>query len=313
MLLEDLQVVLKVAEFGSITAAANHLDMRSATASAAVKRVEQTLGIELFIRTTRHLRLSSAAERYLPQCEQALNLLEQAKASVQDQYRAMEGELRISFSSDLGRNHVIGWIDEVIDRYPRLSVRANVSDSNVDFYRDAVDMALRYGSPTDKNLYGFKICDAPVVVCAAPSYLVQHGAPLHPDDLTAHNGLVYQLDDGVHDVWELHGALTSHKIKMRTNRISNDADLVRRWCVAGKGIAIKSCIDMSTDLMAGNVVALLQHYPPVKRELWLVCPSRKSITAAMRLLRDEFRAKTHDILLRLTERGIIDGGRWHKP
>jgi len=69
MLLEDLQVILKVAEFRSITAAAANLDMRTSTASAALKRVENALGAELFIRTTRRLRLSSAGERYIPQCE----------------------------------------------------------------------------------------------------------------------------------------------------------------------------------------------------------------------------------------------------
>jgi DNA-binding transcriptional LysR family regulator len=79
MQLDDLQVVLKVAEFRSITAAATHLDMQVATASAAVKRVESALGVELFVRTTRHLRLSSAGERYLPQCMAALSMLDQAK------------------------------------------------------------------------------------------------------------------------------------------------------------------------------------------------------------------------------------------
>ena len=75
MLLQDLQVVLKVAEFRCITAAAVDLDMRTATASAALKRAEKSLGVELFIRTTRKLRLSSAGERYIPQCEQALLIL----------------------------------------------------------------------------------------------------------------------------------------------------------------------------------------------------------------------------------------------
>ena len=65
MLLEDLNVILKVAEFRSITAAAESLDMRTATASAAIKRVERALGVELFIRTTRHLRLSIAGEKYM--------------------------------------------------------------------------------------------------------------------------------------------------------------------------------------------------------------------------------------------------------
>ena len=74
MLLEDLNVVLKVAEFRSITAAAASLDMRTATASAALKRVESSLGVDLFVRTTRHLRLSAAGERYLPHCQRNANL-----------------------------------------------------------------------------------------------------------------------------------------------------------------------------------------------------------------------------------------------
>ncbi|MCG8040875.1 MAG: LysR family transcriptional regulator, partial [Candidatus Thiodiazotropha endolucinida] len=100
MLLEDLQVVLKVAELRSITAAAAQLDMRTATASAALKRVEHQLGMDLFIRTTRRLRLSSAGERYIPQCEKALLMLEQAKQNVRDDLDIVDGELRITLSSD---------------------------------------------------------------------------------------------------------------------------------------------------------------------------------------------------------------------
>ena len=126
MLLEDLQVVLKVAEFRSITAAATNLDMRTATASAALKRVESALGVELFIRTTRHLRLTSAGERYIPQCEQALLMLDQAKQKMKDDLDIVDGELRITLSSDLGRNLVTPWLvdqtalaHQVILRYLR--------------------------------------------------------------------------------------------------------------------------------------------------------------------------------------------------
>lgn len=179
MLLEDLQVILKVAEFKSITAAASNLDMRTATASAAVKRVEQALGFELFIRTTRHLRLSAAGERYIPQCQQAIAMLEQAKNTLKSDDDIIDGELRIALSSDLGRNIVIPWLDEFMQTHTQLSLRANISDSNIDFYRDSVDIALRYGKPNDASMYGFKICDVPRILCAAQSYLDTHGTPAH--------------------------------------------------------------------------------------------------------------------------------------
>lgn len=304
MLLEDLEVILKVAEFRSITAAATNLDMRTATASAAVKRVEAALGFELFVRTTRHLRLSSAGERYLPQCEQALKMLDQAKLNMREDLGIIDGEIRIAISSDLGRNLITPWLDEFLLKYPNVALRSSISDSNIDFYRDSVDMALRYGSPTDANMYGFKICDVPRVLCASTDYLSEHSSPVQPSDLSGHNGLLYQLHDILQDEWILNDGTKDHKVKLKGNRASNDGDLVRRWCVAGKGIAIKSSLDMSNDLLAGRVVNLMPEFKPTPTELWLVCPSRQSITPTVRLLRDLFREKTANILSQMAEKGI---------
>ena len=306
MLLEDLQVVLKVAEFRSITAAAASLDMRPATASAALKRVESALGAELFIRTTRQLRLSGAGERYVPQCQLALQQLEQARQNMKEDLAVVDGELRIAVSSDLGRNLAIPWLDEFMAAHPQVSLRVNVSDSNIDFYRDSVDIALRYGSPTDANLYGFKICNVPGLLCASAGYLEKHGTPAHPHDLASHNGLFYQLYDITHDTWEFTRDGKTIKVKMSGDRASNDGDLVRRWCVAGKGLAVKSCLDMSADLLAGRVVSVMPEFLPRSSELWLVCPSRQSITPAVRLLRDTFRKKCRDLLRQLVKKDILE-------
>ena len=289
MLLEDLQVVLKVAEFRSITAAAASLDMRKATASAALKRVESALGVELFIRTTRQLRLSNAGERYM-----------------KDDLDVVDGELRITLSSDLGRNLVTPWLDEFMETYPNVSLRSHITDSNIDFYRDSVDVALRYGSPNDANLYGFKICNVPALLCATPAYLEKNGTPKHPHDLPSHNGLFYQLYDVTYDVWVFSHGGTEYKIKMTGNRASNDGDLVRRWCVAGKGLAIKSCLDMSRHLLSGKVVPVMPAIKPTPTELWLVFPSRQSITPTTRLLRDTLKEKCAGILNQLIEKGILD-------
>ncbi|USD68171.1 LysR family transcriptional regulator [Vibrio sp. SCSIO 43136] len=306
MLLQDLLVVVKVAEFRSITAAATALDMRSATASAAVKRVEATLGIELFVRTTRQLRLSSAGERYLPECEKALKLLEKAKQNMREDLNIIDGEIRIALSSDLGRNLVTPWLDEFMLANPKVTLRSNISDSNIDFYRDSVDMALRYGSPTDASMYGFKICDIPRLLCATPDYLKKYGMPQHPNELLSHNALLYQLHDSLQDTWKFTDGTREFKVKLTGNRASNDGDLVRRWCASGKGVAIKSCLDMSDDLLSGRVVNVMPEYKPTSTELWLVCPSKQSITASTRLLRDLFRDKSEAILAELSKEGYLD-------
>jgi len=305
MLIEDLNVILKVAEFRSITAAAESLDMQTATASAAVKRVERALGVELFIRTTRRLRLSVAGERYIPNCEQALQMLNLAQQNVKDDLDIIDGELRISASSDLGRNLILPWLDEFMKTHTGVSVKLHISDSNIDFYRDPVDIALRYGSPSDANLYGFKICNVPRVICATPEYLQSFGVPKHPNDLTIHNGLLYQLHDIIHDVWEFTHKEEVIKVKMQSNRASNDAELVRRWCVNGKGIAMKSSLDMSHDLLSKQVIPLLPKFPPKSTELWLICPSRQTITPAVRLLREHLKIKCADVFTQLIDKGIL--------
>lgn len=306
MLLEDLQVVIKVAEFRSITAAAASLDMRTATASAALKRVETALGVNLFIRTTRRLRISSAGERYIPHCEQALLMLALAKQNVKDELDIVDGELRIALPSDLGRNLVIPWFDEFMQIHTGISLKVHISDSNIDFYRDPVDVALRYGSPNGANLYGFKICNVPRLLCATQEYLDKQGSPTHPHDLATHNGLFYQLHDITHNNWKFSQEKGEYQVKMIGNRASNDGDLVRRWCIAGKGLAVKSCLDMSADLLSGKVINLMPEFKPKPTELWIIFPSRQSITPATRLLRDTLKEKSTAILNKLIEQGILD-------
>ncbi|SHG77954.1 LysR family transcriptional regulator [Ferrimonas marina] len=309
MQLSDLHVVLKVAEFRSITAAANSLDMRTATASAALKRVEQALGSELFVRTTRQLRLSSAGERFLPQCEQALTLLAQAQQNLQQDAERIEGELRIAAASDLGRNVIAPWLDEVMAEHTGLSLKLHLSDSKADFYRDPINLALRYGSPTDASLYGFKICSVPRLLVASPEYLARASTPQSLEDLPHHNGLLYQLYDITYDTWTFQRDGQDIKVKMPSDRAANDGDLVRRWCVAGKGLAVKSCLDLADDLLAGRLQPLLTNSQPKGTELWLICPSRPSITPAVRLLRESLTGHCKARLDSLVKAGLLDADR----
>lgn len=305
MHIEDLNVIIKVAEFRSIRAAAESLDMSTATASAAIKRVERAIGVELFIRTTRRLRLSVAGEKYIPSCEQALQMLSLAQQNVKDDLDIIDGELRLSVPSDLGRNLILPWLDEFMKIHTGIKLKLHISDSNIDFYRDPVDIAIRYGSPNDANLYGFKICNVPRMICATQSYIDSYGVPHHPNDLTSHNGLLYQLHDVVHDAWEFFHQGESIKVKMQSNRITNDAELVRRWCVSGKGVAAKSSLDMSFDLLHRQVIPLLSDFKPKSTELWLICPSRQTITPAVRLLREHLKSKCTDIFNQLITRNFL--------
>jgi DNA-binding transcriptional LysR family regulator len=92
---------------------------------------------------------------------------------------------------------------------------------------------------------------------------------------------------------------------MQSNRASNDAELVRRWCVGGKGIATKSSLDMSHDLLNEHIVPILSEFAPKPTELWLICPSRQTITPAVRFLREHLKIKCADVFTQLIEKGVL--------
>lgn len=313
MKIADLQVLLKVAELQSITAAANQLDMSSSAASVSLKRIEQSLGTQLFVRTTRQIRLTPEGERYLPLCQQALDLLQQGQVLIHEEQQSISGEVRIAVSSEMGRNLMRVLLNNVMDKHSEVTLRLQASDSRADFYRDGVDVALRAltkEAAQDLNLYGFKICNIVHVLCASPEYIKKHGEPSSPEDLVNHNALLYKLYEVVHDGWEFYNDNQKYKVKMNSDRAVNDGDIVRRWCIDGTGIAKKSAIDVAEDLLTGRLKRLMPDYKIPLTEMWLVLPSRQLITPAIRLIRDELKHTISQLRKNLIAQGIINEQEW---
>lgn len=287
----DLSLFIRIVETGSITESAKQLGITTAAASSALRRLENQLDIQLLIRTTRQLRITPEGEKFLYHCRQALDSLEKGRRSAHEQKGNISGELRFSVSSDLGRNLVFHWVDEMMEKYPTLAIDLNVSDSLSNFFQDQVDVALRYGKPEDSSMVAFHIASLNRITCAAPSYLAEYGKPSHPEELRKHNCLLYRLDGRLFNSWEYINGFANHKVKVSSDRVSNDTDIVRRWAVAGKGIAYRSQIDIASDLRSGRLVQILSEYqsPPV--ELYLICPSRKQVTPAVIAFREMLREK----------------------
>ncbi len=291
----DLELFIRIADNQSITLAAQQLDITAAAASAALKRLEKQLNVQLFIRSTRQLRITAEGERFLLHSRQVINALNEGLQSLNSIKDEISGELRLSVPSDLGRNILLPWIDEMMDSHSRLSVQLNVSDTLADFYQDRVDLVLRYGQPQDSSLVAFSIAKINRITCASPAYLKLFGTPKVPQDLLNHNCLIYRLGNRVYDNWEFQQKNRLCKIQVSSNRVCNDGDIVRRWVTAGRGIAYKSQLDMSTDLKLGHAVEILSPYK-TQTELFMVCPNRKSVTPAVLALRDMLRSKISEVL-----------------
>lgn len=287
----DLRLFVRISQTASITESAKQVGITSAAASSALKRLENQLDVQLFVRTTRQLRITEAGEKFLFHCQHALDSLEQGMIAAHETMGNIKGELRLSVPSDLGRHHLLPWIDDLMAKNPSLSIDLTISDSLTNLFLDKVDFALRYGKPQDSSMVAFHIASVNRITCASPAYLAAFGEPQHPQDLKEHVCLLYRANGRLFNQWEYRQADKRYKVKVSSNRACDDTDIVRRWAVMGKGIAYRSQIDISADFNDGKLVPILTGFqsPPV--ELYLLCPNRKQVTPAMIAFRDMLREK----------------------
>lgn len=287
MNLADLEVFVRAADSGSLSAAARSLDLSPAVASAALKRLEAGLGIVLLLRSTRSLRLSAEGARFLPAARLALSGLRDALEAVSSERQVIRDSLQISLPSDLGRNQMLGWLDEFQLRYPEVSLRLNFSDRLADIYREPVDLAIRYGIPVDSGLVAVPLLpDNRRVLCASPSYVTAQGAPDSPADLKVHNCLRFRLGDELHEQWRFSRDGDELTVAVNGNRVADDGDVVRRWALSGQGVAYKSRLDVAKDLAAGRLVELCPAWQGELAPLSLVCADRRQFSPTVVLLRE---------------------------
>ena len=277
--LEDLTVFVRAAESGSLSAAARALDCSSAVASAALARLEGALGERLLLRTTRNARLSPAGERFLPHALDALRALEEGQARLRGDGAVLRGQLRISAPSDLGRKRLREWLDEFQVSHPGVDVRLQVGDRLSNLFREPVDVALRYGVVQDESLVVRPLLpDNRRVAVAAPAYIARHGAPVDPQELAAHDCLLYTVDDRPDDRWRFtygtEANLRECAVAVSSRRIAEDGDVVRRWALDGHGIACLSAIDVASDLAASRLVRLFPGWQGECVPLSFVCAHR---------------------------------------
>ena len=294
--LDDVTVFVRTADRGSLSAAARELEISPALASAAVKRLEGELGIRLFARTTRSLRLTDEGERYLRHARDALRALQDGHDALAEGKETLGGVLKMSMPSDLGRNMLVGWLDQFQHLYPKVSYQLSVGDRLSDLYRQPVDIAIRYGRQDDSNLIALPLApDNRRVLVASPEYVRRHGPLTDLHDLALHNCLRFMLDDVIHDRWNfypMHGAAEQGApmaVQVHGDRSADDADLVRRWAVAGLGVAYKSRLDVSGDLRAGRLVVLMPDVAGEPTPLHMVCMHRSQVSATVLTLRDFLR------------------------
>ena len=288
--IDDLGVFLHTLECGSFSAAARQLNLAPAVASASIKRLEEQLGVRLFERTTRSLRLSEAGERYLPHARAAFQALRDAEQALEADANTLTGTLRLTLPSNLARSHLLDWLEDYLARQPGIRMELQVSDRVADLYQQPIDLAVRYGTPEDSSFVAMPLApNNRRVLCASPAYLKHHGEPQSVQALSQHNCLCFRLGESLHDRWHF-AAPEPINLRVRGDRSSDDGDTVRRWALRGQGIAYKSYLDIAQHLASGELVQLLPDVTGEPSPLMLLVINRRRLNPALRQLAGEMAA-----------------------
>ena len=301
MLLENMQVFVRVVELGSLSAAGRHLRLSPAVVSHRLQQLENHLGVRLLNRTTRQVQPTEQGAAYYEACQDVMAALAHAESVVADAGGTPRGSLRVTAPLGLGRRILAPLVPSFLERYPQLDVRLRLSDHLLDLLREAADVALRLATLTDSSLIARKIIDCPRMLCAAPSYLARNGTPERPEDLLDHQCLLLRFPGSTQYRWTLRTAEGPQTVPVAGRIDADDGDVLTEWARLGQGVVLKPVFEIADDLLPHLLVPVLPQYPPEPVSLSVVYPHRRLLPAKVKTFADFVVEEIASVIRRLNE------------
>ena len=191
--LRVLQLFLAVADQGSFVAVAKLQGCSPSTISKAISRLEDELGVQLFFRNTRNLRLTQCGASYAATVRNLVNELNACENELLQSNDLPQGVLKISVPVSYGRLYVRPWLKIFHQRYPDITLDISYSDHYVDIIEQGIDVCLRSGTVQDSRLVSRRLSPMDFIICASPGYLAAHDLPSCPDQFVNHRWIRFRF------------------------------------------------------------------------------------------------------------------------
>jgi DNA-binding transcriptional LysR family regulator len=281
-----LRVFAQVVESGSFSRAAERLGLSTTAVSRQVADLEAHLQTRLLNRTTRRLSLTESGQAFYGRAVQLLQDLQEAEQEASKAAITPRGTIRLTTSLNFGTRQVAPAMAGFLARHPEVKFDVQLSDRLVDLVEEGFDLAIRIGGGGAENLVARRLCETRLVVCASPDYLARHGTPATPQDLARHNCFTYEYASP-RSQWRFRGPDgAEHSVRVAGTVHSNSGDLNASLAAGGVGIAFEPDFIVDDDLRAGRLAALLTDYAPPPSPIYAVYPTRKHLSAKVRLFVD---------------------------
>lgn len=287
MNIEYLKLFTRVEVTKNISQAGQELGLSPAVASNYLNKLEQSLGVKLLHRTTRHVSLTEDGQAFLPHAIEVLESIESARAAVGVGSKTPQGTLRITAPASFGRMHIIPALKGFLKNHPDLTIDLKLSDTIVDMVEGGFDIAIRNAKLPDSSLIATRLAKDKRIVCASPDYIKKYGKPTGPSDLKNHQCVnlgqyddwYFTTDSGDINKIKTHGAL----------RVDN-GESMRDASVDALGLCICSVWCAYKELQSGQLVQVLEDHPLAdEAAIWAVYPSSRLLAPKVRAFIDYFK------------------------
>ncbi len=293
--LDSMRVFVAVAEAQGFAPAARQLGFSPPAVTRAIAALEQRIGAQLLLRTTRRVRPTEAGERFFADCKRILAELEEAETSAGGTYAEPQGQLAVTAPSMFGRLHVAQVVLDFLAQHPRVSVRTFFIDRIVNLVDEGFDVAVRIAHLPDSSLTAVQVGSVRRVAVASPRYLAEHGVPRTPADLARHDGIGFSQTASANAPWSFHSP-RSHGVGGSSGAreiahphmqlIANTGELTIAAAMAGRGVTRAVSYQVDADVRAGRLQVVLADYEAPPIPVHIVYPAGRKAAAKVRAFVD---------------------------
>lgn len=284
--LTQIKSFVALVESGSISKAAERMDIAVSAVSRRLKELESSLGVQLVQRTTRKMHITEAGEKFYRRCGRLLDDLEEAKHEASNTATALSGTLRIATPLSFGVAHLSPAVAAFMHLHPQIKIELDMSDRRIDLVEEGLDLAIRIGTLEDSSLMARKLASVRHVVCASPDFLNRHGIPSTPQDLSALPALCYgNLSQP--DTWHYHDKDSKPgQVKVPMRMRANNGDALVEAAIAGLGVLCEPSFIVHGSVERGVLKPLLTDYQWNPMGIFAVYPQTKHMPTRVRAFID---------------------------
>lgn len=281
-----IQAFVRTADLGSFAAAGRVLGLSASAVGKSVVRLEHELGVRLFQRSTRSIRLTEEGRLFHERCRRILDDLDDAWATVVGAGETPRGKLRVS--TPIVTYHLLmPVLPEFTLLYPEIELDLDFNDRLVDLIEDGVDIAIRSGDLPDSRLMSRVFCRFQHLLCAAPSYLARCGVPQRVRDLDHHCAIQFRLpNSGKLLEWPLLLDAGEAEPRIRTVFTCNNMEALRGATLAGIGIGCMPDFIVRDLLDGGTLQLILPEHLGGGGQFNLLWPSNRQLSPKVRVFVD---------------------------